>query len=62
MLPFSKQIQIACDQARGGMARIAGVEVPKVEDTETTLAHLKTRIESTLAFVNSIKESQLAGA
>jgi uncharacterized protein len=62
MLPFSKQIQIACDQARGGMARIAGVEVPKVEDTETTLAHLKTRIDSTLAFINSINPSQLAGA
>ena len=62
MLPFSKQIQIACDQARGGMARLAGIDVPKVEDTETTLAQLKTRIESTLAFVNSIGTAQLSGA
>ncbi len=62
MLPFSKQIQIACDQAKGGMARLAGVDVPKVEDTETTLAHLKTRIETTLAFVNSITAAQLSGA
>ena len=62
MLPFSKQIQIACDQARGGMARLAGVDVPKAEDTETTFAQLKTRIETTLAFINSITASQLAGA
>lgn len=61
MLPFTKQIQIACDGAKFCVARLAGIEAPKHEDTETTLAQLKERIASTLAFIQSAPEAQIAG-
>jgi hypothetical protein len=45
MLPFTRQILIACDAAKNGVARISGVEAPKFDDTESTLPELKERIE-----------------
>ena len=54
MLPLSSQIQIACDTAKGAAARLAGVEVPKHEDTEATLAELKARVAKTLDFIKTI--------
>src|ERR1700680_1784799 len=62
MLPLSAQIQIACDTAKGAAARLAGIEVPKHEDTEATLDELKARIAKTLQFINSVKPEQLQGA
>ena len=62
MLPLSAQIQIACDTAKGAAARLAGVEVPKHEDTEATLAELKSRVAKTLDFIKTIKPEQLQGA
>lgn len=62
MFPFSRQVQIACDFAKGTTARLAGVDVPKHEDNEATLADLKARIAKTLDFVGSIKPGQLAGS
>jgi len=58
---FKRQVQIACDNAKGVAARLAEVEVPKHEDTEKTVAELKARIEKTLAFVESIKPEQIIG-
>jgi len=62
MLPLVRQVQIACDNAKGAAARLAGVEIPKHEDTESTLADLKARIAKTLAFIKGIKPEQFAGA
>src|SRR5580658_4613710 len=62
MLPLSAQIQIACDTAKGAAARLAGVPVPKHEDTEATLPELKARVTKTLDFIKSIKPEQLQGA
>jgi len=62
MLPLSAQIQIACDTAKGAAARLAGVDAPKHEDTESTLAELKARVAKTLDFVKTIKPEQLQGA
>ncbi len=62
MLPLSAQIQIACDTAKGAAARLAGVEAPKHEDNETTLAELKARVGKTLDFVKGIKPEQLQDA
>jgi uncharacterized protein len=62
MLPLSAQIQIACDTAKCAAARLAGVDVPKHEDTESTLPELKTRVAKTLEFIKSIKPEQLQGA
>jgi len=62
MLPLSAQIQIACDTAKGAAARLAGVEVPKHEDTEATIPELKARVAKTLEFIKTIKAEQLQGA
>lgn len=62
MFSFTRQIQIACDHAKGCAARLAGVDNPKFEDTEKTVAELQERIRKTLAFVNSVSAEQFVGA
>ena len=62
MLPFTRQIQIASDAAKGGMARLAGVEVPKWEDNEQTFDDLRTRIRRTIDYVKSFEPSQVDGS
>ena len=54
MLPFTRQVQIACDLAKYGAARLAGIEAPKSENDETTMAQLKERIARTLAFIKTV--------
>jgi hypothetical protein len=61
MLPLAKQVQIACDQVKFGLARLASVEAPKFDDTESTLAQLKERIAKTIAFMDSIQPEQIDG-
>ncbi len=61
MLPLAKQVQIACDQVKFGLARLASVEAPKLDDTESTLAQLKERIAKTIAFIDTIKPEQIDG-
>ena len=61
MLPFSRQIQIACDAAKNGAARLAGVEAPRFEDTETTFEELKARITKTLAWLDTVPAAKLDG-
>jgi hypothetical protein len=62
MFALARQVQIACDTAKGAAARLAGVEVPKHEDTEQTVAELKARIAKTIAFVESLKPAQIDGS
>ncbi|MFI5260426.1 MAG: DUF1993 family protein [Candidatus Paceibacteria bacterium] len=62
MFPLAKQVQVACDNAKGAAARLAGVEMPKFEDTEQTFAELIARIDKTVEFLNSIPESAFAEA
>ncbi len=62
MLPFTKQIQIACDSAKFCVARLAGIEAPVFEDKETTMAELKERIARTLAFVQSVAPERIDGS
>lgn len=59
MLPFTKQIQIASDHAKGCAARLGGVEVPKYEDNETSFADLKARIATTIAFLDSVDRTAI---
>lgn len=61
MHPLSRQVQIACDTAKGAAARLAGIETPKHEDTETTLDELKQRIAKTLDFLNTATPDQVNG-
>jgi uncharacterized protein len=62
MYPLARQVQIVCDTAKGAAARLAGIEVPKHEDTETTLAELKARIAKTVDFLKSVNPAQLKDA
>jgi hypothetical protein len=62
MFPLVKQVQLASDFAKGGSARIAGVEVPSYADTEASFAELHARIEKTLAFIASIPADAFKGA
>ncbi len=62
MFTLTRQVQVACDNAKGAAARLAGVEVPKHEDTEQTFADLKARIAKTIDFVDSFKPAQIDGS
>ena len=61
MFPLVKQVQIACDMAKGGVARLAGIDNPKFDDTEASFAELQARIERTLAFMRSVSPEQIDG-
>ena len=62
MFTMARQVQSACDSAKGAVARLAGVEIPKHEDTEQTLAELKARIAKTIDFIDSVKAGQIDGS
>jgi len=61
MLPFTRQVQIACDAAKLCVARLSGVEAPKFEDTESTFQELKERIARTIAWLESVPAARLDG-
>jgi len=61
MHPLSRQVQIACDTAKGAAGRLAGIEAPKHADTETTLPELKARIAKTVDFLNTVTAAQISG-
>lgn len=61
MLPLSAQVQIACDAAKGVIAKLSGVEAPAFEDKETTLAELNARIAKTIAFIQSVPAGKIDG-
>jgi hypothetical protein len=62
MFPLSKQVQIASDIVKGGIARLAGVEVPSYADTETSFAELQTRLSKTADFLKTFKPEQIDGS
>jgi hypothetical protein len=61
MLPFTRQVQIACDAAKNAVARLSGVAAPAYEDTEQTLPELKARIQKTLDYLASVPASAIDG-
>lgn len=62
MFPLVKQVQIASDGAKGGAARLAGVEVPSYPDEEKTFAELVERCNKTVKFLEGLDEKAFAGA
>ncbi|MDT8998838.1 DUF1993 domain-containing protein [Paucibacter sp. APW11] len=62
MFPLPRQIQIACDMAKGAAARLGGIEVPSWEDKEASLAELAERIQRTITFVNSVPQASIEGS
>lgn len=61
MFPLARQIQVACDFSRGVTARLAGIEVPKNDDTESSFAELRSLISRTLAFIEGVDASSIDG-
>jgi hypothetical protein len=62
MFAFVRQVQVACDQAKNGAARLAGVDAPKFEDTETTFDQLKDRVARTLAYLKTLDPKAIDAA
>jgi uncharacterized protein len=62
MFPLSRQVQIACDMAKNGSYRLAGVEAPAFEDDETTFAQLYARIDRTIAAIESPDAARIDGS
>jgi hypothetical protein len=60
--PLSRQIQIACDTLKLGIARLTGKDVPKHEDNETTLEALRARVKSVIELVDSLTPADFAAA
>ena len=61
MLPLSKQVQLVCDFAAKGCARLTQSDVPAVPDTEKTFAELKARLARTIEYVKTFKPEQFEG-
>lgn len=62
MFPLTRQVQIACDHAKGCVARLAGHTPEVMEDTETTFEGLHARIRKVLAIVEGYKPDQFDGS
>ncbi|HVS26023.1 MAG TPA: DUF1993 family protein [Burkholderiales bacterium] len=62
MFPMARQVQIASDAAKGCGARLAGRESPKFEDNEATFPELLTRIDKTIAYLETLKPEQINGS
>ena len=62
MFTFTKQVQLACDFAKGTSARLAGVTAPSHPDEEKSFDELHDRIRKTVDFLRSLKKEQFAEA
>ena len=62
MLPLNRQVHIASDIARRGIARLAGVEAPVIEDNETTFAQLGDRLRNVVTYIESFTPEQIDGS
>ena len=61
MHKLTKQVQIASDIVKNGVARLAGIAPPAFPDTETTFEELQTRVANTIAFVDGVTAAQMEG-
>jgi hypothetical protein len=61
MHPLAKQVQMVCDSSKLCVSRLSGVDAPVMEDTETTIAELKTRIAKTLDYLASVPRETVDG-
>ena len=62
MFPLIRQVQSASDAAKGGGARLAGIDIPGMPDTEVTFIELQQRIDKTIHFLRSLKQEQIDGS
>jgi hypothetical protein len=61
MYPLSKQVQLASDHAKSCLYRIAGLDVPALEDNETSFADLKARVAKTVDLFNAVPAEAVNG-
>ena len=59
MFAFARQVQVACDHARNGAARLAGMEAPRLENSEQTFAELVARVRDTIAYLETFAPAQI---
>jgi hypothetical protein len=62
MFPLLRQVLVATDFTKGACARLAGVDVPKFEDTEKDFADLQARVAKTIAFIETLTPAQIDGS
>jgi hypothetical protein len=62
MLSMTRQVQIACDFAKGAVARLAGADMPTFEDTETSFVELKARVDKTAAYIAAVDAKAIDGS
>ena len=62
MFTLLRQVQVASDFAKSVSARLAGVQVPKLEDNEQTFAELRARIATVLAFIDGLDAAKFEDA
>jgi uncharacterized protein len=62
MFPLQRQVQVVSDTAKGAVARLAGIEVPKWEDSERSFAELQVRVAKTTEFIGAVKPAQIDGS
>src|ERR1051325_3484050 len=62
MYPLSRQVQLACDNAKGAVARVIGKDAPRHEDSEKTIDELMARITKTIDYLKSLKPKDFEGA
>ena len=62
MFPTLRQVQIACDFAKGAAGRLAGAELPVFEDVETSFDDLQARVAKTVAFIEGLDPKAVAGS
>jgi uncharacterized protein len=62
MLPLTKQVQIASDNAKGAAARLTGTEAPKFEDNEASFDDLRARLRKTISYIREIDPKAFVGA
>ena len=59
MFPLLRQVQVATDFAKGTVARLGGIDVPRYEDVEADFAGLQERIARTLAFIDGVSREEI---
>ena len=62
MFSFTRQVQLACDFGKAACARLAGLDPPRFEDNESSMAELQARISKTRAFIATVGAAQIDGS
>ena len=62
MFSLGRQVQSACDNAKNGVGRLTGADVPRFPDDEKTFPELKARIDRTLGLLAAVTPAQFDGA